>query len=291
MSDSASASRLDPRRHAYREDIADISLKNKVNATQYVEGTRWRVSASSVPLRRKPENALGYDTELRAGEEVSLFEQRGGWGWGQAVRDGYVGYLPMEALAAPGPAPDHRVRALRSFLYPGPSIKATPLGFLPFLSEIHLLETEGHWGRCAQGYLYLPHLAPAGQPLASDPVAIAERFLGIPYLWGGKTSLGLDCSGLVQTGCFACGISAPRDSDMQEAELGTALPLPADPAHLPRGALLFWPGHVALSQGNGRMIHANAHHMQVESEPIMPALQRIEAAGSALRSVRLLPRS
>jgi hypothetical protein len=278
----------DPRRHAYRDDLAAISLGGIVSAPRFVEPTPMQVRVAATPLRRAPDASLGYETELVAGEIFDVYDRADGFAWGQARRDGYVGYCPIEALGAPLLAATHWVSALRGFLYPGPGIKTTPLGYLPYGAEITVEGQEGDFARTPLGFVYASHLsALANRPL--DPVTEAERFLGTPYLWGGKSSLGIDCSGLVQTVCFACAITAPRDSDMQEAELGSPLPMPNDPASLPRGALLFWPGHVALSQGGGRMIHATAFTMNVVSEEIEPALRRIESKGPGLRSVRQLP--
>lgn len=246
-----------------------------------------QVRVACAPLRRRPHATLGYDSELIAGEIFDVYDRADGFAWGQARRDGYVGYLPEEALGPILPAPTHRVADLRAFLYPAASMKATPVGFLPYGAEIAAFEEEAGYLRTSLGYCYAKHLRPLAER-PTDPVTEAERFLGIPYLWGGKSSLGLDCSGLVQTVCSACGIVSPRDSDMQERELGSPLPLPNDFSTLPRGALLFWPGHVALSQGEGRMIHATSFSMSVISEPVVPALQRIEQQGPGLRSLRLL---
>lgn len=279
---------LDPRRHAYRDDLAAISLRGLIEAPRYAEPVAMQVRRPTAPLRRGPDATLGYETELLAGEIFDVYSVENGFAWGQARRDSYVGYCEREALAPILFSPTHRVSALRSFLYPGPGMKATPLGFLPLGAEVAVEGMEGDYARTSLGYVYAAHLEPLDVH-SSDPVKQAERFLGVPYLWGGKSSLGLDCSGLVQSACFACGIAAPRDSDMQEAELGSPLAMPDDPAGLPRGTLLFWPGHVALAQGQGRMIHANAFHMQVVSEGIGPALARIASKGPGLRSVRLLP--
>lgn len=248
-----------------------------------------RVIRATAPLRRARDATLGYETELVFGEVFEVYELKEGWAWGQALRDGYVGYVRAEALGPQGHASTHRITALRSFLYGVPNIKVTPLGHLPFGAEVAVLSQEGDFLRTQEGYLYTPHLALLAENDA-DPVDVAERFIGTPYLWGGKSSLGLDCSGLVQTACHACGMTALRDSDMQEASLGAVLPIPDDPMAYQRGDVLFWPGHVALAQGKGLMIHANAHFMAVTSEPIGPALARIAAKGSALRTVRRLPK-
>lgn len=288
MSSPASAP-LDRRLHPCREDLAALHLKGVVEATLFAEGVPMRVMRAAAPLRRARDATLGYETELVYGEVFEVYELKDGWAWGQARRDGYVGYVRADALGPCGDPPTHRVVALRSFLYGVPGIKVTPLGHLPFGSEVCILTQEGDFVRTPEGFLYAKHLAPL-EPCPGDPVSIAERFIGVPYLWGGKSSLGLDCSGLVQTACHACGIPALRDSDMQEASLGEAIAAPTNPMDYQRGDLLFWPGHVALAQGGGLMIHANAHFMEVTSEPIGPALDRIAAKGSALRNVRRLPK-
>jgi cell wall-associated NlpC family hydrolase len=276
-----------------RDDLAAAHLRDTLAAAgeagtrRFAEPTPWQVAASSVPMRRGPRPDLPYETELLHGEIIDIYESAAGWAWGQARRDGYCGYVPQEALA-PLVEPTHRVVALRTFRYPSAGIKATPLGFLPCGAVVRVDAEEGKFARTPAGYLFAAHLVPLAAR-AADPVAEAERFLGTPYLWGGRTSLGIDCSALVQGAALACGISAARDSDMQEEALGVPLPLAQDPAGYRRGDLLFWPGHVALCQGEGRMIHATAHAMAVISEPIGPALARIAAAGSALRSARRLP--
>jgi hypothetical protein len=254
---------LDRRRHAYREDLAASALRDIVSAPRFVDPQPMQIRVASAPLRRAPKATLGYETELIAGEIFDIYDRADGFAWGQARRDGYVGYCPEEALGPLLPLATHRVNDLRAFLYPAASMKATPVGFLPYGAEIACFEEEAGYVRTPLGHVYAKHLRPLSER-PGDPVGEAERFLGIPYLWGGKSSLGLDCSGL-------------------------PLPMPADPATLPRGALFFWPGHVALSQGGGRMIHATSYSMSVISEPITPALRRIEQQGPGLRSVRLLP--
>jgi hypothetical protein len=278
---------LDPRLTPYRDDLAALHLRGVVAAAQFVRANVMQVVVSSVPLRRGRDAALGYESELLFGELLDVYEVKDGWVWGQARRDGYVGYLEASALAPLGPAATHQVRALRSFLYPVAGIKVTPLGFLPLGAEVAVLGAADGFSQTPQGFVYSAHLAPLAT-VEADPVAVAERLIGVPYLWGGKSSLGIDCSGLVQTACAACGITALRDSDMQEKTLGEVVPAPVDAADYQRGDLLFWPGHVAMAQGGGLMIHANAHFMAVTSEPLGPALARIAAKGDALRTVRRL---
>lgn len=285
MSSPAFDRRLTPA----REDLAAEHLRGIVEAPHYAAATRYRIASPSVPLRRARDATLGYETELLHGEEIDIYEIADGWAWGQAVQDGYVGFLPATALG-PARVATHRVAALRTFLYPGASIKATPLSFLPLGARVSVEGLEDTFARTPEGYVFAAHLAPL-EALAADPVAEAERFLGIPYLWGGKTSLGIDCSGLVQSASQACGIAAPRDSDMQEKSLGTALAIPNDPQNYQRGDLLFWPGHVALCQGNGLMVHATGYTMSVISEEIGPALERIAGQGAPLRTARRLPKA
>jgi cell wall-associated NlpC family hydrolase len=261
-------------------------LRDLVAAARFAEGRTWRIAAGSAPVRREPRPDAALDTEALFGEAVTIYEENEGWAWGQLGADGYVGYLPETALLPPGPPATHRVSALRTFLFPGPSIKLPPAEVLPLGAEVAVAAVEGPLARLATGgFVPACHLAEQG---AAEPdfVAVAERFLGVPYLWGGKTGLGLDCSGLVQVSLGAAGIGAPRDSDMQEAALGA--PAPLDPAGFRRGDLLFWKGHVAIARGDATIVHANAYRMAVTIEPVDEALARIAAAGAPLRSVRRL---
>jgi cell wall-associated NlpC family hydrolase len=194
--------------------------------------------------------------------------------------------LPASALCPPGPAPTHKVAALRTLVFPGPSIKLPPLEALPLGGRLAVARIDGPFAITASGgYVPARHLAPL-DAMESDFVAVAERFLGTPYLWGGKTSLGLDCSGLVQVALAACGIASPRDSDVQENALGKPLASSTDLSKLRRGDLLFWKGHVAIVRDEATLIHANAFHMAVVIEPIEEAIARIRAAGSEVTSLR-----
>ncbi len=275
---------LDPRLTPARGDLAAAHLENVVAAARFAEGRPRRIAVGTAPLRREPRPDATLDTEALLGEAVTVYEEDEGWAWVQLGADGYVGYLPATALGPPGEPATHRVAALRTFLFPGPSIKLPPADVLPLGARVTVAAVEGALARLATGgFVPACHLSP---PDVAEPdfVAVAERFLGVPYLWGGKTALGLDCSGLVQVSLDAAGIATPRDSDMQEASLGAAAP--PDPQALLRGDLLFWKGHVAIARGDGTIVHANAHRMAVSIESIAEALARIEAAGSPLRSVR-----
>jgi cell wall-associated NlpC family hydrolase len=246
----------------------------------------YEVTEAQAPLRRAPSPDAALDTEALKGERVAVYEINDeGWARGRLVTDGYAGFLPAGALAAPGPAPTHKVAALRTLAFPGPSIKLPPLEFLSLGCRLAIARIDPPFAIAASGaYVPARHLAPLDVN-EGDLVAVAERFVGVPYLWGGKTSLGLDCSGLVQVSLAACGIASPRDSGMQEQALGRPLASVGDAR---RGDLLFWKGHVAIVRDAATMIHANAHHMAVAIEPIGEAIARISAAGSEVTSVRRL---
>jgi cell wall-associated NlpC family hydrolase len=276
---------FDPRVTPARVDLAAKHLEGKVKAARFVEGRVYEVVEPQAPLRREPRPDAPLDTEALKGERVTIYDTNGeGWAWGQLASDGYVGWLPDNALTPPGAAPTHKVTALRTLVFPGPSIKQPPLEALPLGARLAIARIDDRMAVTLSGaFVPATHLAPLDRN-ETDFVAVAERFLGTPYLWGGKTALGLDCSGLVQVALTACGVTCPRDSDMQEAALGTAAA--ADPSTLERGDLIFWKGHVAIVCDRGSLLHANAYQMAVAVEPIADAVVRIGNAGSEITSIR-----
>jgi cell wall-associated NlpC family hydrolase len=278
----------DPRRHAYRADLADARLKGLIEAERYVQGEPRQVVAPSLPLRREPRSDSILETEALKGETVTVFAESEGWAWLQIDRDLYVGYMPSEGLSASIIEPTHRIGALRTYVFPEPDAKSPPLALLSMNALFTAEAEEGKFLALEDGgYVFARHALPAGQA-ADDPVAVAEAFLGAPYLWGGRTSIGLDCSGLVQLALEATGFNAPRDADMQAEELGEPVDW-GQGARLRRGDLVFWDGHVGIMTSPTHLIHANAYHMAVEIEPLAKARERIQTAtGSDVIGVRRL---
>ncbi|MGN6311848.1 MAG: C40 family peptidase [Xanthobacteraceae bacterium] len=275
----------DPRLTPARPDLAARYLEGKVTAARFADGETFEVIAPLAPLRDAPRADAMLQTEALHGERMTIYDRPGdGWAWGQLESDGYVGWLPDAALAPAGPAATHKVAALRTLVFPGPSIKLPPRATLTLGTTLAITRLEDNFAITPDGgYLPAQHLTPLGHS-EPDFVAVAERFVGTPYLWGGKSSLGIDCSGLVQVSLAAGGVRAPRDSDMQEASLGADVPL-SHIAKLQRGDLLFWKGHVAIARDAMTLVHANAHHMATAIEPTHAAIARIAAAGSAVRRI------
>lgn len=276
---------LDPRTNPFRPEIAAKHLQGQVDAQRFVEGTRHQVIEPIAGVRRALSHEARLDTQALLGESVTVYEtNEEGWAWGQLDKDGYVGWLSANALGLASVAPTHKVAVPRTLAFPGADIKLPPVTALPMGALLTIARQDERFAVTAAGWhVPLMHLAPikARQP---DFVAVAEQFLSAPYLWGGKISLGIDCSGLLQIALQAAGHVCPRDSDMQELALGTVSSL----SQLRRGDLMFWKGHVAIARDSKTLIHANAHAMMVAIEPAAVAIARIKTAASEVTSVKRL---
>ncbi len=257
-----------------RDGRASTALEGVIAAAEYIEPTVQGLAVPSAAIRRAPDAASEQMDQLLFGELFDVLETQGGWAFGQARRDGYVGFVEAAALAAPAAAPTHWVRALRTYAFSEPDIKSAPAGLYSMNALIAAEAREGRFVKGAgTGWFTAGHLSPLGAG-ETDHAAIAEQFLGAPYQWGGRESAGLDCSGLVQQALYACARACPRDSD-QQAALGHE----AAPEGLERGDFVFWKGHVAIVTGANAIIHANAHHMCVAREPLDQAIARTREAG------------
>lgn len=262
---------MDARETLMLDGAADSRLEGLVPAERYVETAAMQARDPATPVRRAPEPDAAQLDQLLFGERFDVLEEREGWCFGQARRDGYVGWVAAFALAAPVLAPTHRVSALRAYAFCEPDIKSAPVGLYSLNAQVTVEAREGRFAHAARaGWFVETQLAEAGRDLPRDWAGVAERFLGAPYLWGGRESLGLDCSGLVQAALHACGRACPRDSDQQRA-LGVGVAA----TDTRRGDLLFWPGHVGLLTAPDRLLHANAHAMEVTVEPLAEAVARM----------------
>ena len=278
----------DPRLTPARPDLAAKYLEGKVEAARFVTGAAFEITDAIAPLRMAPSSEAELMTQALKGERATIYDRNGeGWAWGQLSRDGYVGWLPDSSLAAPQAAPTHKVTAIRTFAFPGPSIKLPPLDTLVMGSALTMTREDGAFAVTREGW-YVPRSHLGNLDLfEKDFVEVAERFVGTPYLWGGKSSLGIDCSGLVQIALNAAGTGCPRDSDMQQDGLGRDIDS-AQRGKLQRGDLIFWKGHVAIARDADTVVHANAHHMATVIENTADAIARIKAAGNEIAAIKRL---
>lgn len=266
----------DRRLNAYRPDLAEEALRGRLEAPRYTAGTPATVSAAVAALRPRPDAGAGIDTELLYGERLRVLDRADGWAWVKADFDGYVGYLPDDALRETAPDATHVVAVPRTFAYGGADLK-TPAAFaLSLGSRLNIIgeaETRGTRYLKLDGgeFVVAAHCTPADRAIGDDYVSIAVRLLETPYLWGGRSGFGIDCSGLVQLAMMMTGRRAPRDTDMQASGLGT----PIDRGDLRRGDLVFWKGHVAIMEDEETILHANGNTMNVAREGLAAAIERI----------------
>jgi len=271
---------FDRRRHPVRADLAAIDYEGRAEAGRFAEGEVFQVIADRLPISPEPRGDRPIDTEALCGEWLTVYEKTPeGWAWGQLDTDGYVGWFSSDGLG-PVTAATHRVRALRTYRYPAADLKFPPLGLLSMGAKVTVTGktvTRGlTYALLSDGSAVVAkHLVPL-DAVSEDWVAVAEEFLGTPYLWGGRTSLGLDCSALIQLAAQAGGHDIPRDSDMQEAEAGEEIPHD-DLSKFLRGDLIFWKGHVGIIAGPNQLLHANGYTMTVAYEPLDKAIARIGA--------------
>ena len=268
---------FDPRITPARADLAAAHLKGKVDAPRFVEGEPRVVIDTSAPLRRVPRHDAALATEALYGERVIVYDIDGeGWAWGQIESDGYVGYLPETAIREGAEAPTHVVVPQRTFLYPEPELRKPHAAILSMGSLVRVTGTAeargNHYVVLEDGRaIFAKHVQPIGDNRGGDFVDVALRFLETPYLWGGRSGLGIDCSGLVQLALSMTGRAAPRDTDMQAAGLGQ----PIERDELKRGDFAFWKGHVAIMEDPETIVHANGHTMTVARENFDGAIERI----------------
>jgi cell wall-associated NlpC family hydrolase len=280
---------LDPRVTPARPDLAAHHLRGKVEAARFTAGKARVVTAGQAPVRREPSPDAPLDTEALMGEIVTVYDTTDdGWAWGQLASDEYVGWLPAAALGESTWQPTHKVWVPRTFMFPGASIKLPPTCSVPFGARVAVTGAVERFAILKDGgYIPGKHLVPL-KTVERDFVEVAERFLGTPYLWGGRTTLGVDCSGLVQAALNAHGVACPRDTDMQERAIGKPIFPNADLSDLERGDLVFWKGHVAIVRDPQTLIHANAFHMAVAYEPLHEAIARIRESDGRPTSIRRL---
>jgi len=271
-----------------RPDLAARFLEGRVVAERFVDGRLMQVKEGVVDVKREPRPDASLDTQTLYGDTVTVYDEEEGWAWAQLSSDGYVGWVAANTLWSQIYEPTHRICVPRSFIYPRPGIKDPPLLAAPLGAALRIVDERDNFLVTSEGGFVFPlHLARIGDH-APDFVAVAETLTGAPYLWGGKSSLGIDCSGLVQMSLLLAGVNAPRDTDMQEAALGAPVDIESG-APLQRGDLVFWKGHVGIMRNETILLHANATHMLVASEPLALVRERnISAGAGAVTSVKRL---
>ncbi|MFQ5763805.1 MAG: NlpC/P60 family protein [Rhodospirillales bacterium] len=282
---------LDPRIHPYRHDVAADFLKGKVVSEAFVPGREQWVAEPHAAVMTAADIGQLQASELLFGETFFVYDEKDGWSWGQCGHDGYVGYVLSESLTRIRTPLTHWVTAARSLVFPDPKGEYPATTSLSLMAKVTVLDEKDEFVHLASGgWLFKRHLAPLGET-RPDFIANAETFTRVPYLWGGRGGLGIDCSGLIQVALTAAGIAVPRDSDMQAEEIGEDVPVPDDPAALERGDILFFPGHVGIYVGDGQFLHASSFEMMVATHPLTDVLgrfrERIDAGISRVRRVKV----
>ena len=288
---------LDPRVYPYRDDIAADFLEGRIEAKAFAAGQERRVAAAFAPVMTRPDAGALQASELLFGEAFTVYDEKDGWSWGQCGHDGYVGYVPTVDLSHDLTEPTHWVTAVRSLVYPDPKGEYPATMGLGFMARVAVEAEEGEEGDYARlatgGWIFAKHLAAIGDT-RPDFTATAIRLTGVPYMWGGRGGLGIDCSGLIQVPLAAAGIAVPRDADQQADAIGRDVPVPGDPADLQSadlqaGDILFFPGHVGIYLGRGKFLHASSFDMMVVTHRLEDVLARMhERHGKGITRVRRL---
>lgn len=284
----------DPRVHPYRDDLAADFLEGRVKAKRFVAGKEKRAGAASVPVMTKPVASKPGKGELQAtellfGETFTVFEDTGGWSWGQCGHDGYVGYVRSKDVFGNLAKPTHWVSAVRSLVFPDPKGEYPATLSLSMMAKVAVESVDGDYAKLASGgWIFAKHLAELGET-RPDFVAIAQMFSRVPYLWGGRGGLGIDCSGLIQVPLAATGVPVPRDSDQQAAAIGEDVPVPEDLNELLPGDIVFFPGHVGVHLAAGAFLHASSFDMMVTTHALADVVARMqERHGKSITRVRRL---
>ena len=287
---------LDLRLHPMRPDRAADWLEGKVDAAEFVAGVEATVAVPTLTVKESPDASARQATEFLFGEDVLVYERARGWAWVMGQVDGYVGYVRETGLARPFGRPTHEVTALRAPVFPTADLKRPSPPLLHLTSRVRVLgeSADGKYSEIetgiGRGWVPSVHLTKLGGALAPDIVATARRFLGAPYLWGGRSTLGLDCSALIQLALARAGVSAQRDSDMQSRTMGDPVAGGVDAAA--PGDVLYMPGHCVIVTGAGEgddgrgVIHANAFHMAVAEEPLAVMVDRFRAMDLEVEQAR-----
>ncbi|MGA9659607.1 MAG: NlpC/P60 family protein [Asticcacaulis sp.] len=270
---------FDKRTTPFKDGVTDAANEGVIRAKTYVVGEVLSCYDATAPIFAQPEYGAEQVDQLLLGERFKIIERKHDFFWGQALRDGYVGYVPVSAFKRDWYLPTHYVSTLRTYVFAGPNLKSSTLSVISLNALVSVSRFENGFAYINEtGWVFASHLSTFEQ-FADDFVSVAESYINAPYQWGGRESIGLDCSGLLQQALYAAGYGCPRDSDMQ-SKLGLSIAIRPTLHGLMRGDLVFWKGHVAIMVDDTHIIHANAHHMKVVIEPLSEAIARIDANGA-----------